>query len=276
MRETKVSTPLSLCRVELIWNRNGISIKSLVKGQAFPTSYTKEKLMSKRKSSDMFEYGNLQLWQKASFEKHPPVADENLPSGRQQSDTPSPAGGPTPGSSMSLSAPSIISNMSAAHTQQISLGSTLVGIELRQPTPPLLVLFLKHRDLNLLSFLIIELDERTKVNPRSCDCRSSKKTCAVSVLERSGEPLLARRFYSTGGLNGWNLAAVGQNWSLSEPGSVQVQNMYWLRISFNNENDRVKFNSNITDLVRIFTGRMVDYQKDLKMVKTTNIITRGC
>jgi hypothetical protein len=224
----------------------------------------------------MFEYGNLQLWQKAPFEKCLPMADETLPFEGRQSDIWNPACEPTSGSSMSLSAPSIISNMSAAHTQQISLGSTLVGIELRQPAAPLLVLFLKQRDLDLLSFLVIELDERTKTNPNSCDCRSSKKTCAVSVLERSGEPLLARRFYSTGGLNGWNLAAVGQNWSPSEPGSVKVQNMYWLRIRFKNENERVKFDGNITDLVRIFRGRMTDYQKDLTMVKTTNIITQGC
>ena len=270
MCETKVSTPLPLFSVELISNRNGISVKSLVKGQAFPISYTK----GKRKSSDMFEYGNLQLWQKTSFEKRSSVVDETLSPKRQRSDTPSPTSRPTPESSLSFSAPSFISNMSAAHTQQISLGSTLVGIELRQPTPPLLVLFLKQRDSDLLSFLVIELDERTKVNPKSCDRRSPKKTCAVSVLERSGEPLLARRFYSTGGLNGWNLAAVGQNWSPSEPGSVQVQSMYWLRMRFSNEQERIKFNSNIKDLVTIFTGRMIDYQKDLKMVKATSIITR--
>lgn len=164
--------------------------------------------------------------------------------------------------------------MSAAHTQQISLGSTRMGIELTQPEPPLLVLFLKLSDTGQLSFLVIELDDRTKIEPNSCDCRSTKKSCAISVLERSGTPLLARRFYARNGLNSWNLAAIGEHWSSAESESVPVQQMYWLRIAFKNEMERVKFNTNVADLVRIYAGRMEDYRKDLKLVRGTQIISQ--
>lgn len=145
-----------------------------------------------------------------------------------------------------------------------------------RPEPPLLVLFLKVPETGYLSFLVIELDERTKVEPNSCECRSSKKTCTTSVLERSsGTPLFARRFYAGNELNRWNLAAIGEHWTSSKSDAVQVRNMYWLRIAFRNEAERIKFNSNVADLVRIYTARMEDYRNDLKAVRGVHIVSRA-
>lgn len=149
-----------------------------------------------------------------------------------------------------------------------------MAIELTQPEPPLIVLFLKQPDTGQLSFLVVELDERTKIQPNSCDCRSTKKACAISVLERSGTPLLARRFYARNGLNSWNLAAIGEHWASSESNSVRVRDMFWLRVAFQSEAERIKFNNNVADLVRIFAGRMEDYRKDLKLVKGTHIVSQ--
>ncbi|CAO2652591.1 Nn.00g008740.m01.CDS01 [Neocucurbitaria sp. VM-36] len=252
--------------------RRNITVTSLIKGQEYPTISSSTRSRSRRTPSVLTEVGNLQLWQKAPYERSHSTRNERYDSGRSGSD----ASSPDPySSSKSFSAASIISTMSGAHTQQISLGSSRMGIELTQPEPPLIVLFLRQPDTAQLSFLVIELDERTKIEPNSCDCRSTKKACAISVLERSGTPLLARRFYASNGLNSWNLAAIGEHWSSSDSKSVQVQNMYWLRVAFKSESERVKFNSNVTDLVRIFAGRMEDYQKDLKLVKGTHIISQA-
>jgi hypothetical protein len=176
---------------------------------------------------------------------------------------------------MSLSASSIISSMSLAHTQQISLDSSRTAIELKQPEAPRLVLFLKHSDSGQLSFLVIELDERTKVEANSCDCRSAKRTCSISVLERSGAPMLARRYYATSGLNSWNLAALGEHWSTNDAHGISVRDMYWLRLAFPGEDERVKFNSNVADLTRIFAARMADFRKDLDLVRRTQILTQA-
>ncbi|KAH7077648.1 hypothetical protein BKA63DRAFT_269269 [Paraphoma chrysanthemicola] len=252
--------------------RSHIKIKSLTCGQDYPHIATKARTWSRRPSSSMIEIGNLQLWQKAAYEK---CQNRTAGDGDRDSRT-SGASSPYPSSShISIGASSIMSSMSAAHTQQISLGSAHTAIELTQPEPPLLVLFLKHPDAGQLSFLVIELDERTRIEPNSCDCRSTKRTCSVSVLERSGTPLLARRYYARNGLNSWNLAAIGEHWSRTESEAVHVRDMFWLRISFLNEDERRKFNDNVADLVRMFTARMDDYRKDLKAVRGTHIITQA-
>ncbi|KAH7402309.1 hypothetical protein DE146DRAFT_735536 [Phaeosphaeria sp. MPI-PUGE-AT-0046c] len=251
--------------------RRMIRVKSLARGQDFPHTKKKGVSWSRKPATDLLEIGNVQLWQKTTFERHSsPNANSNDPNRR-----PSGASSANPSSSVSLSTSSIVSSMSLAHTQQISLGSSRTAIELKQPEPPRLVLFLKHLESGQLSFLVVELDERTKVEPNSCGCRSSKKTCSISVLERSGTPLLARRYYATSGLNSWNVAAIGEYWSTSDANAVKVRDMYWLRLGFSSEEERVKFNSNVADLTRIFAARMVDFRKDLDVVRRTQILTQA-
>jgi len=231
------------------------------------------------KTTDVLnEFGNIQLWQKASFEKRPASQHQYSRSSEDllnSSETVSGAWSPEPLSERTFtSTSSVMSNISSAHSQEISLGSAVRAVQLTQPEPPLLVVFLKQPDTGQLSFLAIELDERTKIEPKSCDCRSTKAGCTVSVLERSGTPLLARRFYAEKGLNSWNLAAVGAHWPSSDAGAVRVQDMYWLRLEFMNESERKKFHQNVADLVRIFSARMSDYQRDLRSVRGAHIISR--
>jgi hypothetical protein len=252
-------------------HRKNIKTRCLARGQDVPHVQTKGKAWSRKSSTDLVEVGDIQLWQKSPFERTQTISNDGGDPDRRPSGTSS----PYPSSSnMSISASSIISSMSNAHTQQISLGSSRTAIELKHPEPPLLVLFLKHKDTGQLSFLVIQLDERTKVEKNSCDCRSMKKACAISVLERSGTPLLARRFYARSGLNSWNLAAIGEHWSSSDSDAINVRDMFWLRMGFKSEAERIKFNNNVADLVRIFTARMEDFRHDLKFVRRKQIITQ--
>lgn len=234
-----------------------------------PQAYFQER----SRPSELIEIGNIQLWLKTPYERSNgiPTPDEQGDTERRSSN----ASSPSPfNRRMSLSAPSIMSTVSAGHTQQITLGSSQMAIELTQPSPPLLVLFLKQPDTGQLSFLVVELDECTKVEPNSCNCRSSREACAISVLERSGSPLLARRFYANNGLNSWNLAAIGENWSARESEAVHVQNMYWLRIGFESEAERIKFNNDVTTIIRLFTTRIAHYQRDLMLIRGTHIISQ--
>jgi hypothetical protein len=159
--------------------------------------------------------------------------------------------------------------MSSTHTQQISLGSTRKALELTRPEPPLLVLFLKQSDTAQLSFLVIELDERTKIEPNSCDCRSTKTN--VQSVYLNAQVRLCRLVT----LNSWNLGAIGEHWPLNHSDAIRVQEMCWLRLEFKDDSERKKLNENVAVLVRIFTARMDDYQKDFKLTRGTYIITQS-
>jgi hypothetical protein len=259
--------------------KNGIIVKSLTEGQSFPTLYSRGK--KAKVSKELLEYGNLQLWQKTSFEK--PTEIDIKERDRRASVLSAGPASPTlrksVGSSMSFSS---LGTMSSAHAQPIAFGTAGTAFELKEPQPPLIVLFLKPNNEDaddLLSFLVVELDELTKINPLSCDCRKApKKLCTVSVIERfegrSKRPLLARRFYAQG-LNSWNLSAIGEHWPEAERRSVQTQEMYWLSLTFPSDPERAKFNDNVESLVRIFTGRMNDYRKDLRRVRGTHIMAHN-
>lgn len=253
-------------------------VTSLVKGQGFPTNSGASEGRPSKTTDVLTEIGNIQLWQKASFEKRPASQHQYSKSSEDLFNSPETVSGawsPEPLSERTFtSTSSIMSNISSAHSQEISLGSAVRAVHLTQPELPLLVVFLKQPDTGQLSFLAIELDERTKIEPKSCDCRSTKASCTVSVLERSGTPLLTRRFYAEKGLNSWNLAAVGAHWSSSNAGAVRVRDMYWLRFEFPNDAERKKFHQNVADLVRIFSARMNDYQRDLRSVRGAHIISQ--
>jgi hypothetical protein len=168
---------------------------------------------------------------------------------------------------------STLGTMSSAHAHQVTLGPSATGIQLREPEPYLLVLFLREMEHGLLSFLVVELDEDTHVNPIACEC-GLKKACNASVLERGGKPLLARRFYARAGLNSWNLAALGERWPVGENGAVVVKDMYWLRITFRKESERVKFNRHVEEVVGMFSSRMEEYKRDLIRFRRTHILSR--
>ncbi|KAF2747234.1 hypothetical protein M011DRAFT_51959 [Sporormia fimetaria CBS 119925] len=251
--------------------RSGITIASLADGQQFPSIQVQGK-KSKKMKNELYEFGHLQLWQKVPFEAGlTPSTSNEKPDKRASGVSYAPTTQRSIGSSMSFST---VGTRSTAHARQVSFGLSGTGIQFNAPQPPCLVLFLKEREGGLLSFLVVELDELTHINPLSCACASSKKPCTVSVLERSRKPLLARRFYAREGLNSWNLAALGEYWPTANNGAVQVQNMYWLKINFRHESERVKFTKNIESLVKMFTFRMEDYRKDLSNIRGTHIISR--
>ncbi|KAF2114097.1 hypothetical protein BDV96DRAFT_109269 [Lophiotrema nucula] len=240
-----------------IGQSNWIKVTSLGKGQGLPTKY----------KGNYQECGSVQFWRKQPYETLQLDAAERRPSGAT-----TPSSGHTSDSLSTFGAPSVIS-MSSAHTQRVSLGSTVAGIEFRKPEPPLLVLFLKSTEGGRLSFLAIELDEETAVNPNSCDCRSTRKSCKVSVLERLRKPLLARRYHAENGLHEWNLAAIGEHWSSETASPTNVEKMYWLQIAFQTKEEKDSFNKNVAKLVRLFTARMMDYKRDLDSILGKNIIT---
>ncbi|KAF2469335.1 uncharacterized protein BDR25DRAFT_315354 [Lindgomyces ingoldianus] len=234
----------------------------------------KEGLKSKKISPELVEFGNIQMWQKTSYEQRLPSTSEASSSTPRPSDISRPTSAYQGSSTMSLATLSMLSNMSAVHTHQIFLGPSSNGIEIWRPEPPLLVSFLRATHWDFFSFLIIELDERMKINPTSCDYRNAKKRCNASVLHRSKKPLLARRFYATDGLNGWNLAVIGNYWSPTGASPVHVKDMY-LPVNFRTESEKTKFNSEVAKLVQIFTSRMKDYEDDLQRVRTTYIATHN-
>ncbi|KAF2272401.1 uncharacterized protein EI97DRAFT_484086 [Westerdykella ornata] len=195
-----------------------ITVTSLTEGQSYPWPQAQVR-SSRRPPKELCEFGNIQMWQKVSFESTSALKDKK-PSDhtRRVSELSGHTARPSIGSSMSFSS---AGSMSSAHMHQVTVGSSGVGIQLTEPEPPRLVLFLKEKEQGLLSFLAIELDERTFVNPFSCECGSRGKTCTVSVIERSEKPLLARRYYAREGLNSWNLAALGEYWPADDSGAFQ-------------------------------------------------------
>ncbi|KAH8725896.1 hypothetical protein GQ44DRAFT_771842 [Phaeosphaeriaceae sp. PMI808] len=252
--------------------RKDVCVKSLARGQDFPNLQPKGKSWSRKTKTDIIEVGNIQLWQRSPYGK---VQAESLMVGecdRRQSGTSSPH---SPSSRSLLSISSVATSMCSVHTQRISLGSSCTAIQVKQPEPPLLVLFLKHDESGQLSYLVIQLDERTKIEAKSCGCRGPKNQCTISVFERSDTPLIASRFYARSGLDSWNLAAIGEYWPSTNAGVIQVRDMYWLRIQFKSEDERISFNKNVFDLQRIFRARMEDFHIDLTIAKETHIIKQA-
>jgi hypothetical protein len=79
-----------------------------------------------------------------------------------------------------------------------------------KPSKPMLVIFLKSKDLSAKrSIVAIQIDDATSVERERCDCRSSNSQCRISCLERADGYLLAQRWDALNGLNSWNLAKLG-------------------------------------------------------------------
>lgn len=255
--------------------RSRITVRSLTKGQEFPSVHSTGGRRA-RIPEELQEFGNLQFWQHVSYENSSSAGTGSGSEGtrdikdRRASGISQATGIKSIGSSMSFST---LGSMSSAHAQQVTLGPSATGILLKEPEPYFLVLFLKEMEHGVLSFLVVELDENTHINPIACEC-GLKKRCNASVLERGGKPLLARRFYARAGLNSWNLAALGEHWPARENGAVTVQEMYWLRVTFRKESERVKFNADVGKLVAMYAGRMDDYMRDLKRVRATHILSK--
>lgn len=252
--------------------KTGVTVVSLAEGQGFPQSQASDgKKSRKKRKEQLVELGNIQMWQKSPFPEPTPSKEPRSDQGRRFSAISSPTAIKSIESSMSYST---LDSSASAHVKSVSLGSTGTGLQFTQPDPPCLVLFLKECETGLLSFLVLDLDESTFVNPMSCDCGSKKKKCRTSVLERVKMPLLARRFYAREGLNSWNLTAAGEHWPAGESGAIRTQNMYWLRIDFPRESDLNDFNDKVSTLVRLYARKLAAYRAGLQTIRGTHIVSR--
>ncbi|KAF2264190.1 hypothetical protein CC78DRAFT_568495 [Lojkania enalia] len=269
--------------------RIGVETRSLAKGQYMPNSKPKAWYKIWSGSEMVLERGNIQFWRKEDFQKPvPPSEDDKRPQSlvdrraslvpraieRRTSKTPTDTSVFSMSSHQTSSTSDYTKPFSSPDTKEISIGSSTVAYDIQEPRPSLLILFLQQTSTGLLSFLVIELDENTLINPQGCDCRNSNERCRVSVLERSGSPLLARRFYARNGLNSWNLAAIGDNFASPKSDYIRVQDMNWLEISFASGNEKAQFNQSVTNLVDLYTGRLIAYRRDLIGVRATHIVTQ--
>jgi hypothetical protein len=86
----------------------------------------------------------------------------------------------------------------------------------RKPLKPMLVLFLKSRDAQSphglrFSFVTIQIDEDTAINPERCDCSTrARSKCSVSTIERDkGSKRLIAQRYETGDSADWDVTSLG-------------------------------------------------------------------
>lgn len=81
-----------------------------------------------------------------------------------------------------------------------------------KPLKPMLVLFTKSKDeAGRLSFVTVQLDHETSVNPERCDCRKSASSCTTAAIERSkgSSFLLAERHQANHGTRYWDVIRLG-------------------------------------------------------------------
>ncbi|KAK7416812.1 hypothetical protein QQX98_005005 [Neonectria punicea] len=154
-------------------------------------------------------------------------------------------------SAVSTSAVSTTSNSSGsdALSTTISTGTNTTGLLHRRPPKPMLVLFTQNPQDSKSSFVTIQIDEETSVNPDRCNCRRSGKEgtmCPIVSIEKSdGDANLAARRYDstslTGGEMDWNLARLALNNPASTTSAVTWDKVKRLSIMFPEPNARAKF-----------------------------------
>jgi hypothetical protein len=89
---------------------------------------------------------------------------------------------------------------------------TGLGYMHSKPLKPMLVLFTRSNDeAGKLSFVTIQIDDQTSVNPERCDCRKSARSCTITAIERSqgSSFLLAGRYEAEHGTRDWNVIHIG-------------------------------------------------------------------
>ncbi|KAI5458245.1 hypothetical protein BGZ63DRAFT_60696 [Mariannaea sp. PMI_226] len=141
---------------------------------------------------------------------------------------------------VSTSAVSTTSNSSSSDGRTtISKGSTVTGFLHRRPPKPLLVLFTQNSE-GKTSFVTIQIDEETSINPDRCDCRRSGRdgmSCKIAAIEKrkGSSHLEARRFESTGrpdqGFD-WNVARLALNNPQSTSDAFIVKKLNRVSIMF--------------------------------------------
>ncbi|KAI8657298.1 hypothetical protein NCS57_01107800 [Fusarium keratoplasticum] len=141
------------------------------------------------------------------------------------------------------------SSNSDGRSISISTGANTTGVLLRRrPPKPMLVLFTQSFETGKLSFVTVQIDEDTNLNPERCNCRKSGKdgaACALAPIEkRKGDANLAARRYEPSPSDGemdWNMARLALNNPVAASDDVNWPNLKRLSIQFPNATAREKF-----------------------------------
>lgn len=140
------------------------------------------------------------------------------------------------------------SSGSDSHTVVVSTGSSTTGFLHRRPPKPMLVLFTQDPKSGELSFVTVQIDEKTAVNPERCNCRQSGRAgaaCPIAAIEREkGDVDLDARRYELsrpGGEMDWNLARLALNNPASSSDSSSWSNLKRVSIMFPRPEDRALF-----------------------------------
>jgi hypothetical protein len=141
------------------------------------------------------------------------------------------------------------------------------------PEPPLLVLFLRREVMgnNLLSFLVITMDDGTDIDPSACDCRKNPNYCLATVIRRKSKSRgLTAHSFSAVNADDWNVAIFGAHCSRNFNDNSKTE-LPWLRVDFRNSEERAKFCKRFEECRDIFDAKMQDYY-DRKVVATSKNI----
>lgn len=132
----------------------------------------------------------------------------------------------------------------------ISVGSRGECVLHRRPPKPMLVLFTRNFENGQFSFVTVQIDENTSINPDRCDCRTSGRSggsCRIAAIEqrKGSENLSARRYESSAppesGGGDWNMARLALNNPASTSTKAMWPKLQRVSIEFHSSRDRYKF-----------------------------------
>ncbi|RBQ75568.1 hypothetical protein FVER14953_12799 [Fusarium verticillioides] len=140
------------------------------------------------------------------------------------------------------------SSNSDVRSVSISTGTNSTGLLHKRPVKPMLVLFTQNRQGDKFSFVTVQIDDETNMNPERCNCRRSGRdgaSCDIAAIERKkgDAPISARRYEQSpsDGEMDWNLARLALNNPASTSDSVNWPSLKRLSIKFPTPQARAKF-----------------------------------
>ncbi|KAM0262086.1 hypothetical protein ACHAPA_009449 [Fusarium lateritium] len=140
------------------------------------------------------------------------------------------------------------SSNSDVRSVSISTGTNTTGLLHKRPVKPMLVIFTRSRQDNRFSFVTVQIDDETNMNPERCNCRRSGKdgaSCDIAAIEKKkgDAPITARRYEqsTSDGEMDWNLARLALNNPAATTDNVNWPNLKRLSIKFPTAHARAKF-----------------------------------
>ncbi|WZH45191.1 uncharacterized protein QYS62_006233 [Fusarium acuminatum] len=140
------------------------------------------------------------------------------------------------------------SSNSDVRSVSISTGTNTTGLLHKRPVKPMLVIFTQSRQDNRFSFVSIQIDDETNMNPERCNCRRSGRdgaSCDIAAIEKKkgDAPIAARRYEqsTSDGEMDWNLARLALNNPAATSDNVNWPNLKRLSIKFPTAQARARF-----------------------------------